>query len=114
MTASDDLPATSSSETVKRGPGTAVVVGDLVDINYEMVSWTTGEVVESTRNDFGGPLTVLLGAGDVPMTLEAAILGTSVRSRLMVVFEPNLIDLPTYLDPNDAYLLAVDIVRVER
>lgn len=74
--------------------------------------------VESTQDQFGGPLELVVGGKEgevtVPAFLNSAIMGSQVGERYQVVFEAGMKDLPNYLDPNDAYVLVVDIVNKER
>ena len=75
-----------------------------------VVSWTTSEVVYSSDAVSGGPESIVLGDRDVPRYLEQALFRQPVGSRIQVVYAPDLFDLPEGLSPEDAFVLAVDII----
>ena len=103
-------PTTGSVEVIEVGDGPAVTEGDWVLLGWEMAAWSTEEVVESTTDDFGGPVPVQLGSGRIPVALDAAVTDQTVGSRLQVVFERGMVDLPPVFDADDAYVLEVEIV----
>ncbi len=106
------LPRTSSFDVVTAGSGPVALEGDVVAIAYLIVSWTTGEVVKSATEETGGPETIVLGELDVPRYLESAVFRQPAGTRLQVVYEPGLPDLPEGLSQTDGYLLAVDIIGI--
>ncbi|WP_163836084.1 hypothetical protein [Spartinivicinus ruber] len=94
---------------------TRVNIGDTVAIKYNMYSWKSGKKVESTQDQFGGPLELVVGSKKgqvtIPKFLNNTIMGSRVGERYQVVFETGMKDLPNYLDKDDAYILVVDIVN---
>ncbi len=104
-------PARNSFEVITAGDGRVVVEGDTVRVSYVTVSWTTGDVVGSTDDDAGGPQTIVLGDLSLPRLMESAIFEQRVGSRIQIVFAPDLPDLPQGLSPDDAYIVALDILE---
>lgn len=101
------LPSFSARRTLNQGNGAVMGYGDNVALQYDMFSWSTGELVESTTLD-GSELTIALHEnGDVPNYLVDALLGRKRGDTIQVVFEAGMEDLPEYLNPDDAYILIV-------
>ncbi|MEM9650904.1 MAG: hypothetical protein AAGA65_02335 [Actinomycetota bacterium] len=107
------LPARNSHQVVSVGSGDPVLEGDTVQLDYVKVSWTSGEIVWSTSDQPAGTESIVLGRREVPRILENAIFQQPVGSRVQVVYAPDLPDLPVGFDPEDAYVIAVDIVGRE-
>ena len=105
-------PTESSSSVLSEGDGPVVEMGDRAVVAYVMYGWNTSYLVETT-DQFDGPIPISLGLGMVPETLENAIAGQKVGSRLLVIFEEGMDGLPFYFDQTDAYVLVVDIVGKE-
>ncbi|MEM7338587.1 MAG: hypothetical protein AAF467_08070 [Actinomycetota bacterium] len=106
----DDEPTEAAVEVVEAGTGVEVGTGDVVLTAWEMVAFRSGEVVESTTKDFGGPVPIEIGAGQVPAALDEALAGQTIGTRLDVQFPVGMPDLPDYLDSEEAYVLSVEIV----
>ncbi len=104
------LPEFSARRTINNGTGTTLEFGDPVVLKYEMYSWSTGEMVE-TSADLEEAFTVRAGVADgVPEFLAESLLGRNIGDRVEIVFKAGLEDLPTYLDNSDAYVLVVDLI----
>lgn len=105
-------PIEAGFEVVALGTGPAVTDGDVVFLAWEMVAFDTGETVESTTADFGGPVPIEIGAGAVPRALDAAVAGQPIGTTLQVEFPIGMGDLPGYLDPTRAYVVRVHLVEL--
>lgn len=127
-----DLPKPSES-SVQRLPnsspsGRPSAAGDVVVIHFQMHSWTTGEVVDSTRlHRNGEPMAIEAGYDEmvelrkkrlpvtdllVPKFLFDSVVNVRAGQQLQVTFKSGMLDLPEYLDEEDAYLLVVDVLEV--
>jgi len=103
------LPAFSNRRTIEAGNGSTVGYGDTVSIKYDMFSWSTGEMVEST-NQLGGNMELqLTDNAAIPAYLKESILGRNVGEKMQVVFEASMEDLPDYMNDKDAYVLIVEL-----
>lgn len=106
----DDEPEEAGVEVLVVGDGPTVEVGDIALVAWEMVAFGTGEVVESTAADYGGPIPLQIGSGQVPSALDDALVGQTVGTRLDVQFPVGMADLPDQFDSDQAYVLTVQIV----
>lgn len=103
-------PEFSARRTISKGAGSPIQYGDPVVLNYNMYSWSTGELVDST-DTLDEPLTVRAGVTTgVPEYLSKSLLGRQIGDQLQLVFEPGMEDLPAYLDNSDAYVLVVSVL----
>ncbi len=104
------MPAFPARRMLSAGAGNAIEFGDPVVVKYNMYSWATGELVESTDN-FDEPVTIRAGLSQgIPDYLSNSLLGRNVGDRLQVVFQAGMEDLPEYLDNTDAYVLVLDLI----
>lgn len=110
VTVPDEEPEVAGFTVVEVGSGPTVRDGDRILAAWEMASASTGEIVESTASDLGGPVEIEVGAGMVPAVLDGAFTGQTVGTRLEVLFPAGMADLPGYLDSSEAYALVVEIV----
>lgn len=103
-------PEFSARRTISKGSGSPIEFGQPVVLNYNMYSWSTGELVDST-DTLDEPLTIRAGVTNgIPDYLTKSLLGRQVGEKIQVVFEKNMDDLPEYLDSNDAYVLVVSVL----
>jgi len=103
-------PSFPARRTLQAGSGNTIEFSDPVVLRYDMFSWSTGELVEST-NDFDEPLTIRAGVTEgVPEFLSHSLLGRRIGDRIQIIFEEGMEDLPPYLDANDAYVLVIEII----
>lgn len=113
---SEPIPSRSARRQLKAGDGALAKAGDQVRFRYDMFSWSTGELVETSGADVVEGLSITLGdtveGNQVPLVLHNALYNRRVGSRIQVVFEQGLDDLPSYLNPNDGYVLVVDVEGV--
>lgn len=111
------LPEQASQRELTKGTGAAARMGDIVTIRYDMFSWSTGELVDSSHRLEEQSLKVTLGdlvsGNPVPMELNNALLNRTEGTRLQVVFPRLMPDLPDTFNRYDAYVLMVDIDTVE-
>lgn len=110
------LPSISTRRELQAGSGDLSQIGDQVIFNYDMFSWSTGKLVESTTALDDNNLIITLGSlatgNQVPKVLHNALLNRRKGSRIQVVFEHHMNDLPDYLNPHDSYVLVVDVEDV--
>lgn len=105
-----ETPSFPARRTVEAGSGSTVEFSDPVVIRYNMFSWATGELVEST-DDFDEPVTIRAGVTEgVPEYLSHSLLGRKIGDTIQIIFEEGMEDLPEYLDSNDAYVLVVELI----
>jgi len=84
-----DFPARRALSS--EGTGDTITFGDPVVLKYNMYSWTTGELVESTDN-FDEALAISAGAAQgVPEYLSNSVLGRKVGDRLQVIFNAEML-----------------------
>ena len=127
------LPQKSLKKVLKKSPlgseGQTVRKGDVATIHYQMVSWKTNKIVKSSKLERNGkplkieagydvrqglkekrlPLTGIL----VPGYLSQAVVGMKKGECHEVVLKAGTRDIPDDLDRGDAYLLVVDVIKVE-
>lgn len=108
----EQLPNHSDRRQLSKGDGLEAALGDKVRIHYDMFSWATGKLIESTRHFEEQALEITLGDHTVPNVLQNALLNRTEGSRMQVVFEKGLTDLPQYMNQHDGYVLVVDIEEV--
>lgn len=106
------LPLFPARRAIAEGDGAVVGFGDPVILKYDMFAWSTGELVESS-SQFEEAHTVQGGVSDrfpIPEYLAKSLLGRSIGDTIQVVLPVGTEDLPGYLDPNDAYVLLVELL----
>jgi len=104
------MPVFSARRVLSNGTGNTIAFGDPVVLKYNMYSWSSGAMVESTDN-LDEPITVRAGVTDgIPEYLSKSLLGRNIGDKLQIVFESGMDDLPEYLDPSDAYVIVVDLI----
>lgn len=118
MIISDDpIPSRSARRQLHVGDGVLAKAGDTIHFRYDMFSWATGELVETTQNLETQSLSLTLGnlvnSAQVPKALHNALFNRTAGSRIQVIFKQSMEDLPDYLDPNDGYVLIVEIDQVQ-
>lgn len=79
---SDEPPAATTSAVLREGSGPVVEPGDEFLVQFQAVNWRTGEVFDETWGDAPRSLLSVLPA------VDAAIVGRTVGSRLVVVVPP--------------------------
>ena len=103
-------PEFSARRVLSNGTGNTIAFGDPVVLKYNMYSWSSGAMVESTDN-LDEPITVRAGVTDgIPEYLSKSLLGRNIGDKLQIVFESGMHDLPEYLDQTDAYVVVVDLI----
>ena len=104
------LPDQSARRSLSAGGGPSIEFGDAVVLKYDMFSWTTGELVESS-SQLEGPYAVKAGVSDnIPEYLAKSLLGRALGEKVQIVFPAGMEDLPSNLDPADAYVLVVELM----
>lgn len=106
--AAEALPQESWSVALELGDGREMQEGQGVSLDYQMISWSTGEVVETSEVLSGGALeTTLEAAAGLPQALVTALVGQQAGVDAVVVLPAGASDLPSYLDGSDAYYVRV-------
>ena len=104
------LPDQSARRSLSAGGGPSIEFGDAVVLKYDMFSWSTGELVESS-SQLEGPYAVKAGISDnIPEYLAKSLLGRTLGETVQIVFPTGMEDLPSYLDPADAYVLVIELM----
>ena len=105
-------PEFAARRTIASGSGAVIGFGDPVILKYDMFSWSSGTLVESS-SQFDIAHTVKGGVSDeypIPEYLAKSLLGRSIGAKLQVVLPAGTEDLPPYLDQEDAYVLLVELL----
>lgn len=105
-------PAFPARRTVSTGNGQKIGFGDTVILKYDMFSWASGLLVESS-SQFEEAHTVQGGVSDdfpIPEYVAKSLLGRSLGDTVQIVLPVGTEDLPDYLDPADAYVLLVEML----
>lgn len=104
------LPAFGARRTLINGNGPSIEFGDAVVLKYDMFSWTNGALVESS-SQLDGPYAVRAGVSDnIPEYLAKSLLGRRLGETVQVVFPVGMEDLPDYMNPDDAYVLIMELL----
>ena len=104
------LPEFSARRTLSAGSGDVVAFGDPVQLKYNMYSWTSGELVETT-DEFDEAVIINAGIAEgVPAFLSSSVLGRNKGEMLQIVYEAGMEDLPGYLDNSDAYVMVLEVL----
>jgi len=107
-----DAPSFPARRKISSGSGQVIQFGDPVSLKYDMFSWTTGELIESS-SEFDVAHIVKSGVSDgvpVPDYLAKSLLGRSLGDTIQVVLPAGSEDIPDYLDSTDAYVLLVELL----
>jgi len=108
----DPLPRFAARRTARAGSGNPVGFGDAVILKYDMFSWTTGDLVESS-SQFDTALTVNSGVSQnvpIPEFLSQSLAGRSLGDVVQIILPAGAEDLPDYFDSNDAYVVLVELM----
>jgi len=106
------LPQFPARRTVVNGTGQTIEFGDAVTLKYDMFAWSDGALVESSSL-FEEAHTVKAGVSDdfpIPEYLAKSLLGRKLGDTVQVVLPVGTADLPAYLDPENAYVLLVELL----
>jgi peptidylprolyl isomerase len=71
------------------GTGSAATAGDMVEVHYVGVAYSTGEEFDASWNR-GGPLRFRLGAGQVIAGWDQGVQGMKVGGRRQLIIPPDL------------------------
>jgi hypothetical protein len=110
-------PTEPQTWVAKAGSGECTVEkGDTAAVEFQMVSWSGGNVVDQSAADM--PLSIPLNLEENPLlppvALRSALIGNTVGTRIGVLFPAGLADLPAQFPSESAYVLAVDLVGSEK
>jgi len=108
-------PAELEIETITPGKGPAAKAGDQIVANYHGVSFSTGEVFDSSFES-GMPLPVQLGAGGVIPGFEQGLDGMKVGERRQVTIPSELAygpqGSPPAIGPDETLIFVLDLVKI--
>ncbi len=101
-----DVPTDLLAYTLIQGDGPQVKTGSRVLLNYQEISTTTREIVQSTWPAEIAPWGVSIGQGEMPAGLEQSLIDVNEGSQVMVIVPPAL----AYGD--DTLIFIVDVLAV--
>ena len=87
--AGGEPPADLEITDIWEGDGAVAKPGDMVEVHYVGVAFSTGEEFDASWNR-GGPLQFQLGAGRVIAGWDQGVLGMKVGGRRQLVIPPDL------------------------
>ena len=105
-------PAIPARRKVASGDGATLNFGDPVVLKYDMFSWNTGALVDSSAQ-YDEAYTVKSGVSDelpIPDYLAKSLTGRALGDTIQVVLPVGTEDLPSELDKDDAYVLIVTLL----
>jgi peptidylprolyl isomerase len=112
---SGDPPTELVTEDVVEGTGSAAKSGDMVEMQYVGVSWSTGEQFDASW-DSGQPFSFELGSGGVIAGWDQGIVGMKPGGRRLLIIPPELGYGETgaggAIGPNETLVFVVDLVRI--
>lgn len=98
------------------GKGPASKAGDQLNVNYHGVSFSTGEVFDSSFQS-GQPIPVELGAGGVIPGFEQGLEGMKAGGRRQITIPPELgygaQGSPPAIGPNETLIFVLDLVSIK-
>jgi peptidylprolyl isomerase len=101
-----EVPTDLVAYTLIQGDGPQIKTGSRVLLNYEEISATTREVVQSTWPVEVAPWGVTIGQGEMPAGLEQSLIDVNAGSQIIVIVPPAL----AYGD--DTLIFVVDVLAV--
>jgi len=101
-----EVPTALTAYTLIQGDGPQIKTGSRVLINYQEISATTREVVQSTWPVEIAPWGVTIGQGEMPSGLEQSLIDVKEGSQVIVIVPPAL----AYGD--DTLIFVVDVLAV--
>jgi peptidylprolyl isomerase len=113
---SGDPPTELVTEDVVEGTGAAAKAGDMVQMQYVGVSWSTGEQFDASW-DSGQPFSFQLGSGGVIAGWDQGIVGMKPGGRRLLIIPPELGYGETgaggAIGPNETLVFVVDLVQIQ-
>jgi peptidylprolyl isomerase len=104
-------------EEIVKGKGAPAKPGDTVSVQYEGVTFSTGEQFDASW-DRGQPFTFTLGAGKVIPGWDKGVVGMRKGGRRMLTIPPELAygaqGAPPVIGPNETLVFVIDMVRIRR
>jgi peptidylprolyl isomerase len=108
-------PADLQITDIKEGDGEAAKAGDMVQVHYVGVAYSTGEEFDSSY-DRGDPLEFQLGAGRVIAGWDQGVQGMRVGGRRQLVIPPHLAygdrGAGNVIAPGETLIFVCDLVGV--
>lgn len=102
------LPSENWSVVLREGSGRELTAGTGVALDYELYSWSTGELVEDSSVLDGGVLDATLDpTSGLPASVVEAIIGQQAEVEIVAVLAAASPEIPEYLDQADGYYLRV-------
>ncbi|MEU6643011.1 FKBP-type peptidyl-prolyl cis-trans isomerase [Saccharomonospora sp. NPDC046836] len=106
-------PATALTRDLAPGSGTAAAAGSTIELNYEVVAWSTGQVADSTFGP-GQPVSVELGTTQEIEGLSEGLTGIRQGGTRLLVLPPDLGYNPQDGNPHagDSLVVVAEAVQV--
>jgi peptidylprolyl isomerase len=102
-------------EDIVKGKGPAAKPGDTVTVQYEGVTFSTGEEFDASW-DRGQPFTFTLGAGKVIPGWDKGVVGMRKGGRRMLTIPPELAygaqGSPPVIGPNETLVFVIDMEKI--
>jgi peptidylprolyl isomerase len=112
----DAPPATLQIEDLSSGSGAAAKAGDVLEVQYQGVSWSTGGKFDASW-DRHVTYTFPLGQGQVIAGWDQGLVGLRVGGRRELVIPPSLAygadGRPPTIAPNETLVFVVDLVSIQ-
>jgi peptidylprolyl isomerase len=110
-------PSKLAKDDIVKGRGAPAKTGDTVTVQYEGVTFSTGEEFDASW-DRGQPFTFTLGAGKVIPGWDKGVVGMRKGGRRMLTIPPELAygaqGAPPVIGPNETLVFVIDMVAIRR
>jgi peptidylprolyl isomerase len=112
-----DPPTKLQIEDIVVGKGPAAKAGDVVEVQYVGVSWSTGQEFDSSW-DSGQPFSFQLGTGGVIEGWDRGVVGMKPGGRRLLIIPPDLGYGATgagngAIAPDETLVFVVDLLRIQ-
>ncbi len=102
------LPSENWSVVLREGGGRELTAGAGVALDYQLYSWSTGELVEDSSVLEGGVLNATLDpSSGLPTSVVEVIVGQRADVEVLAGLAAASPEIPEYLDQTDGYYLRV-------
>ncbi|WP_446224884.1 FKBP-type peptidyl-prolyl cis-trans isomerase [Nocardia sp. IBHARD005] len=110
-----DAPKTLIVKDLVVGSGPGAVAGQPLTMNYELVTWSDKQVLDSSFQR-GKPFGLTLGAGQVIQGWDEGLIGVQPGTRRLLIVPPNLGygEGGNGVAPNETLVFVTDAVQVGR
>ncbi|MGY0497225.1 FKBP-type peptidyl-prolyl cis-trans isomerase [Nocardia sp. FBN12] len=110
-----DAPKTLITKDLVVGTGPGAVAGQPLTMNYELVTWSDKQVLDSSFQR-GKPFGLTLGTGQVIQGWDEGLIGVQQGTRRLLIVPPNLGygEGGNGVAPNETLVFVTDAVQVGR